>query len=101
MLIVAAEVRVPDGAVERARDALGAMEAATRQEPGCLAYAFSVDVTDPSTLRIFERWESIDALRSHFATPHMATFGRAIADIRPTGMDVKVYDVAGELPLPR
>jgi quinol monooxygenase YgiN len=101
MLIVAAEAVVDEGAIGGLREALRTMEAETRKEPGCLTYAFSVDVSDPGTLRIFERWESPAALAAHFQTPHMAAFGRAIGNVQPKSMDIKVYQVERELPLPR
>lgn len=100
MLIVAAEVGVEEGAVETVRDALLAMETETRKELGCLTYAFSVDVNDPATLRIIERWESMETLEAHFKTPHMAAFGVAISKIQPKSMNLKVYEVAGEVTLP-
>jgi len=100
MLIVAAEVTVEKGAVEKVRDALLTMETETRKESGCQVYAFSVDVNDPCMVRIFERWDDMAALEAHFATPHMAAFGGAIAQIQPKNMAVKVYDVASEVPLP-
>ena len=77
------------------------MEEETRKEPGCLTYAFSVDINAPTMVRIFERWESMDALEAHFKTAHMATFGEAIGKIQPTSLDVKVYEVAREVALPR
>jgi len=100
MLIVSAEVQVAEGAIDQAREALRTMERETRREEGCLTYAFSLDITDPTTLRIFERWESMTALSAHFKTPHMAAFSQAVAEIRPQAMSVKVYEVARELPLP-
>ncbi len=100
MLIVAAEVRVEEGAVEKVRDAIRTMETETLKEPGCHAYAFSVDISDATMVRIFERWESEDALRAHFATPHMANFGIAMAKAAPKSMDVKVYQIDKEIPLP-
>jgi quinol monooxygenase YgiN len=101
MLIVAGEVVVEEGSIERVRAALRSMEKATRQEPGCLTYAFSVDVNDPGMVRIFERWESMEALQAHFGMPHMKTFNEAIGRIQPKSADVKLYEVARELPLPR
>lgn len=100
MLIVAGEVVVEAGSVEAVRDALRSMEEATRKEPGCLTYAFSVDINDPGMVRIFERWESMDALRAHFGMPHMKTFGEAIGRIQPKSASVKVYEIGRELPLP-
>ena len=100
MLIVAAEVGIEEGAAESVRDALLEMETETRKEPGCQTYAFSLDINDPGTIRIFERWDSMEALETHFKTPHMASFGAAIGKIQPKSMNVKVYEVAGEVALP-
>jgi len=100
MLIVMGEVVVDEGAVDKVRDALRTMEQETRKEPGCLGYAFSLDVNDASTVRISERWQSLEALQAHFATPHMAAFGLAVADLQPKSMDLKCYEVARELKLP-
>ena len=101
MLIVMAEVVVEDGTIEQVRDALKTMEDETRKESGCVSYAFSLDVSDPTTLRISERWESMEALEAHFKTPHMAVFGGTLAKHPPKSMDVKVYEVARERELPR
>ena len=101
MLIVAGEVVVDGDAVDQVRDALRTMEEETRKEPGCVSYAFSQDISSPTTLRISERWESMEALEAHFKTPHMAAFGATLAKHPPKGMDVKVYEVARERELPR
>ena len=76
------------------------MMRATRAEEGNIEYVFTADLSDPAVFRIYEEWQSQDALDFHFATPHMAAFGGAIAQIKPKGMDVKVYDIAGEVALP-
>ena len=101
MLIVVAEVGVEAGAVDGVRDALRTMETETLKEPGCHTYAFSIDISDPTMMRIIERWESEEALAAHFKTPHMAAFGTAIAQVKPSSMNVTVYEVAREVPLPR
>ena len=49
---------------------------------------------------IFEKWQSQEALDAHFATPHMAAFGAALAGLGVTGMDVKKYIVTGEGTVP-
>lgn len=101
MLIVVAEVVVEEGAIEGVSEALRTMEEETRKEPGCQTYAFSQDVNDQCMLRIIERWDSMEALEAHFQTPHMAAFGASIGQIKPTSTDVKLYEIAGERPLPR
>ncbi len=83
MVIVSGEIVVEEGAVDRVRDALRTMEDATRKEPGCLTYAFSVDISAPTVMRIFERWESMDALKAHLKMPHMG--GRRSKRTHPNG----------------
>jgi quinol monooxygenase YgiN len=99
MIIVAVEVDVEAGAADKVKDAVAKMEAATRAEEGCITYAFSVDVSDASKIRVIERWRSLDDIKAHMASPHMADFNRAMGAIRPKGLSVKAYEIAGEVAL--
>ncbi len=87
MLIVLAKAKLGEGALEAGREAFTAMIEASRKEEGCIEYAYSIDVLDPSTLNIVEKWDDDAALAYHFQTPHMAAFQKALA-----GLDVKVED---------
>ncbi len=87
MLIVLAKAKLGDGALESGRAAFIAMIEASRAEEGCIEYTYSVDVLDPSTLNIVEKWVDDAALAYHFQTPHMAAFQKALA-----GLDVKVVE---------
>lgn len=87
MLIVLAKAKVGDGAMEAARAAIADMVAASNAEAGCIAYAFTQDVLDPTQIHIVEKWQDDAALAAHFATPHMAAFGAAIA-----GLDFQVIE---------
>ena len=87
MLIVLAKAQVGDGAMEAAKAAIADMVAASNAEEGCIAYAFTQDVLQPGVLHIVEKWKDEAALSAHFATPHMAAFGAAIA-----GLDFKVTE---------
>ena len=49
---------------------------------------------------LFERWRSQADLDAHFATPHMAEFGAAIAGLGVTSMEVRKYVVSSEGPVP-
>jgi len=99
VIVVQVEVIVEPGSTDQVRDAVGKMEQATRREPGCLKYAFSVDVTDPGMVRVTERWESLDAIKAHLASPHMAEFNQAVGALKPKGLDIKAYEVAREVQL--
>ena len=87
MLIVLAKAKVGDGDLEKARAVIADMVAASNAEEGCIAYAFTQDLGDPSILHIVEKWQDEAALAAHFATPHMAAFGAGIA-----GLDFQVLE---------
>ena len=88
MLIVLATAKLGEGALETGHHALEAMITASREEEGCIEYAYSVDILDPTTLRICEKWVDEAALAYHFQTPHMAAFRKALG-----GLDVTITDL--------
>lgn len=81
MLLVIATARIPEGAIDGAHDALSRMILASREEAGCIDYCYAMDILEPGLMRITEKWQDEDALKFHFATPHMAEFQAAIRDI--------------------
>lgn len=87
MLIVLANAQVSADALAAAKAAIADMVAASNAEDGCIAYAFTQDLGDPTVIHIVEKWQDEAALAAHFATPHMAAFGAAIA-----GLDFKVME---------
>ena len=66
---------------------------ASRAEDGCLAYCFYVDITETRRFRIYEEWESEEALQAHFATSHMAEFREAMKGFRVTSQKIMKYEV--------
>lgn len=74
MIVVAGTVRIRPETRAAAVAAARTMAAATRLEPGCVAYRFAFDLDDPDCVHLFEEWTTAEALASHFATPHMAAF---------------------------
>jgi quinol monooxygenase YgiN len=63
---------------------------AVKAEQGCIEYGAAVDAEDalkfqtkygPDTLLVIEKWESMDALKAHAATPHMAAYGAKTKDM--------------------
>lgn len=100
MIIVMGEIRIAEGAIEPVKGAIATMEAESLKEPGCEAYSFSTCISDPTLMRITERWQSMEDLAAHFTLPHMAEFQAALSQVEILGMDVKAFDVSGEVPLP-
>ena len=101
MIIVAGTIEVDpadrDAFLQGRADAVRA----TRSEPGCIEYAFSADVIDPGLVRIFEIWESGDALTTHLevlASQQSQTSGGGPA-IAVKGAEVLRYEVSSSGPL--
>ncbi len=77
----------------------GPMAKATRDEDGCMAYAFYEDLEQPGQYRIYEEWESEAHLKAHFATPHMAEFRAKLSDYDGISISVDRYDTDGKRPI--
>ena len=92
MIVVNARIEADADSIEKMKSAIAAVEQASRAEEGCDDYTFSVELSDPTHLRITERWTSREALAAHFATPHMATFQKAMGEHPPKGMKVHFYE---------
>ena len=72
--------------------ALGAEHSArSRAEPGCLAHHCHVDVEDAMRLVFVEEWESIDAVRAHFAVPASAAFVAEMRALSPKPPVIRIY----------
>lgn len=92
MIIVEGWVRLAAEEMERLRPAaLEMMRQTKASEPGCLEYAYAIDLAEPDRLRVIERWADQAALDAHFASPHMARFRQAMADAKIDGASVKAY----------
>jgi quinol monooxygenase YgiN len=99
MLVIAGHIRIDPARRDDAIRAAVEVQEATRAETGCLSYTFSADLADPGVFRIFEEWESPDALKSHFHAPHMARFQAAVAGLGVKEMKVQRYEIASVGPL--
>jgi quinol monooxygenase YgiN len=65
--------------LDASRDAATRMSKASRGEPGCNYYHFSIDLDDPTTLILAEEWESEEAFEKHLATQTFAEFSEVFA----------------------
>ena len=100
MIIVTARVEIDPAHLGELKSAVATMENASRAESGCVDYTFALELSNSSVVRIIERWQSMEALTAHFATPHMAAFNKAFTAHPPKSIDVKVYEAAREVALP-
>jgi quinol monooxygenase YgiN len=73
-----------------------------RAETGCLEYGPAVDVSTgiaaqialrQDVVTIIEKWESVEALRDHLATAHMAAYRERVKEI-VKGVSIQVLEPA-------
>ena len=92
MIVVNAVIESDADNIAAMKDAIAAMEAASRAEEGCDDYTFSVELNNPDVLRITERWQSMEALQAHFTMPHMADFQAAMGANPPKSVTAIFYE---------
>jgi quinol monooxygenase YgiN len=93
MIIVSGEIKITPTAREATLAAAREMALATQAEDGCISYMFYASVADENIIRVFEEWQSDEALQRHFETPHMAKFMAKLPELVAGPADVKRYEV--------
>ena len=92
-VVLAGSIRCPADRMDAFRPHVVAMVAASRAEPGCIAYSQAESVSDPGLIHIFEHFADEQALADHRASPHMAHWRSMLAEFGVGGRDMKSYDV--------
>ena len=94
MIIVEGFVRMENaGDFEKVRTAAEAQIAASRNEGGCIDYTYALDVLDPQIMRVLERWQSWDALDTHFKQPHMDNWRQALSGVNFLERSLRAHEV--------
>lgn len=78
MIIVHGTIPLKSDCQEQALELARQMAEASTSEPGCISYDFYLGLLDDNVLMLFQEWESMEALRDHFQTPHMDEFMREL-----------------------
>lgn len=99
MIVVSGEIEVQSSRRDEAMEMARWMMAETAKEAGCLTYRFYSDIENPALFRVFEEWDSDDALAAHFKAPHMAEFQEKIAGMLAGAPRITRYEVASSGPL--
>lgn len=101
MITVLAFIHVKPGSRSAFLEAFRANVPNVLGEAGCIEYYPAVDAPadlppqklDENLVTIIEKWESLDALRTHLAAPHMSVYREKVKDI-VAGVDLKVLQEA-------
>jgi quinol monooxygenase YgiN len=90
MIHVLAIITAKSGMRDKILEAFHANMLAVHAEKGCVEYGPAVDAEGagamqakfgPDTFVVIEKWESLDALKAHAASPHMAAYAAKTRDM--------------------
>jgi len=90
MIHVLAIITAKPGMRETILQAFRANMPAVHAEKGCIEYGPAVDAEGagpiqtrlgPDSFVVVEKWESLDALKAHAASPHMASYAAKTRDM--------------------
>jgi quinol monooxygenase YgiN len=93
MIVISGTIDLDPAKSGRMIELTSELSAETRKETGNLSYEYWQDPTNPGRWRVFEEWESEDAITAHMATPHMAAFMAGAAELGISGIDISRYEV--------
>lgn len=99
MIAVLGSFRFPATALEEARPLMAAVIAATLRETGCRAYTYAEDLVEPGLFRVYELWDSREALTDHFATPHMRDWVEQRARLGFSDRQIMVHEIGPGTPV--
>lgn len=95
MIIVSGTLNFSPTDHDKLREAMDRVETATRAEPGCQTYTFYVERNDNCRFRVYEEWDSWEALAAHGQSEHIAEFRQALNKIGVLDRDIKAFEVGG------
>jgi len=95
MLIVSGTVSVEAADHEKMVELIAPLVAATTAEAGNLSYGFYSDPAAPGVFRVYEEWDTAEAMGEHMGTDHMATFLGAMGGLAVTGTELYQHEVSG------
>ena len=90
MIHVVAIITAKPGHREAILEAFRANMPAVHAEAGCIEYGPAIDADGrrpfqtkfgPDTFLVIEKWESLEHLKAHAASPHMAAYGAKTKDL--------------------
>jgi len=101
MISVLASITLHPGKRETFLEIFKARIQEVREEPGCIEYFPAVDVEsglpgqerDENVVTIIEKWQSVEALKVHLATPGMTAYRDSTKEL-VAGLALKVLQQA-------
>src|SRR4029453_16368382 len=99
MIAIIGHIDVDPAARDRLVGSTAELQAAARDEPGCVVYTMSADPVRPGRITIVELWESAEALDAHFQHPNFHATGAALRAEPRLGGSVMKYRIDAVAPV--
>ncbi len=100
MIVVIARFRAEPDLLDELIGLLKEVQAASREDDGCLNYGYYAELADPTSYVAVEEWRDMDALAAHLRQPHVARLLAALPEHAISSMEVKAHVVERSEPLP-
>ena len=102
MILVIAYFRPRPDRLDAFLAVLDDVQAASREDEGCLDYGYYRNVSDDLSFVAVEEWRDMDALEAHLRTPHVARLIAALPEhaTEPPRIAAHSVERSGPLPLP-
>jgi len=94
---VLAKCKAKPGMEDRVREAVMALVAPTRSEPGCINYDLHQSAEDPSRFMLYENWKSKKDLDEHLAMPYLKDFLGKADEILAAPVEITLWEMVSEV----
>ena len=94
MIIVSGTLKTTNEVLDSLTGPLRDLIEATRREAGCKVYAFARDVSEPGLVRIYEEWDSREALAAHSKAAHVGQWHQALEAAGGAEVKLQIVNVA-------
>jgi quinol monooxygenase YgiN len=84
-------IKAKEGKQKELEAAFAPCIAATKKEPGCVAYELNRDPDDPAVYLMYEKFKSVAALEDHLKRAHTVKLLKALGALTDGGPRAKVY----------
>lgn len=92
MVTLIAKMKIKEGKMDEASELLQGLVQKVREEKGTLSYAVCRNGTAPDSLTVVERYQDMEAVKTHSSTAYFKEFFRAIGPLLEGKADISILE---------
>jgi quinol monooxygenase YgiN len=92
MIVVAAKLKAVEGKGDELEKEFRKLIPKVLRDPGAISYVVHRKVDAPNEFLVYEKYESMEALKLHGSTEHFKEFSKAIASLLDGRPEVGIYN---------